>query len=126
MALFKFQGVVYVPEHPDDRPFFEPGDQRTETYQSQCEWEWDALHTTKKIVFWVPRDLDTLPGFTTNIEFGFYVSSGKVIYGRPNGSPKNDYLDWLYEKITKNKPLSSLEGVLHQACFGNNNRSTIR
>ena len=112
LSLFKFQGVVYVPEYGDNPPTTGP-------YTFQCEWEWEALHTVKKIVFWIPRDLNVLPAFTTNIKFGFYVSSGKVVYGRPIGSPKNDYLDWLYEKVTGNKPVTSLEGVLHQACFSN-------
>jgi hypothetical protein len=63
-------------------------------------------------VFWVPRDLVTFPGFTTNVEFGRYVGSGRCIYGRPPGSPQTKYLDWLYRKLTGGQPEESLRGTL--------------
>ena len=44
------------------------------------------------IVFWIPRDLDTLPGFTTNIEWGAWHRSGKVVLGAPPDAPKMRYL----------------------------------
>jgi hypothetical protein len=28
------------------------------------------------ILFWIPRGLRTLPGFTTNVEFGLDVTTG--------------------------------------------------
>ena len=44
------------------------------------------------IVFYVDRNLDTMPAFTTNHEHGEWFQSGKVIFGAPNHAPKNRYL----------------------------------
>lgn len=81
-----FQGTVFVPE---DRHGNAP-----DSYLNQVEWETDALLMSDIIVFWVPRDMDVLPGFTTNVEFGEWVNSGRVAYGRPDGAPKTRYLDY--------------------------------
>ena len=40
----------------------------------------------------MPRDLKMLPGFTSNVEFGEWMKSGKVILGYPEGAPKMRYL----------------------------------
>ena len=50
------------------------------------------------ILFWVPRDLRTLPGFTTNVEFGLDVTTGRAVLGCPPDCPdpeRNRYLIWL-------------------------------
>lgn len=52
-------------------------------YDTQVEWEDKALNAVDLIVFWVPKNLDSMPGFTTNIEFGEWMKSGKVILGYP-------------------------------------------
>lgn len=75
-------------------------------YDHQIEWEQAHLDLADAILFWVPRDLDTLPGFTTNVEFGQFVNVGMwesytgrdkfVVYGRPDGTPKTKYLDKLF------------------------------
>ena len=85
-----YDGVVFVPE-PRDRRF-------KCNYHDQVEWERQHLEMSDRIVFWVPRNLENMPAFTTNVEFGRYVTSGKILYGRPDRSPKNSYLDWLYQK----------------------------
>jgi 8-oxo-dGTP pyrophosphatase MutT (NUDIX family) len=87
LARLGFDGVVFVPE---DRSGEFRGD-----YTDQVEWERDGLRFADHIVFWIPRDLDTLPGFTTNVEFGVWASSDKAILGHPPHAPKNRYLDWL-------------------------------
>ena len=104
-----FDGIVYVPE----REF----DDRTFNYDNQVWWEREALHNASSIVFWIPREMKTMPAFTTNVEFGYWISknSSKVIYGRPDDSEKNRYLDWLYETETGNKPLNNLVNVLKGA-----------
>ena len=56
-----------------------------------------------------------MPAFTTNVEFGYWIHSGKIIYGRPDNSRKNGYLDWLYEKDTNKKPYNNIEGLLKEA-----------
>ena len=104
-----FDGTVYVPE----REF----DDRTFNYDNQVWWEREALYNASSIVFWIPREIKTMPAFTTNVEFGYWISknSDKVIYGRPDNSEKNRYLDWLYETETGKKPLNNLADVLKEA-----------
>jgi hypothetical protein len=49
-------------------------------------------------LFWIPRDLRTLPGFTTNVEFGLDVTTGRAVLGCPPDCPnpeRNRYLIWL-------------------------------
>lgn len=105
LADLNFQGQVLLPERRDG----------SYDYIKQVEWEFTGLESVDLIVFWVPRDLKTLPGFTTNCEFGRYVDSGRILYGRPNDAPKNRYLDWLYEKVTANRPYEKLSDLLSVA-----------
>ena len=70
-----FPGVVLIPERRDWVSSFD--------YIDQVEWEFTCLEAATVIAFWIPRDLISLPGFTTNVEFGRYVGSGKCVYGRP-------------------------------------------
>lgn len=104
-----FTGIVYVPEKEFDN--------RTFDYDNQVWWEREALNSATTIVFWIPRNVETMPGYTTNVEFGYWLSknSDKVIYGRPNGCPKNRYLDWLYETETERKPIDNLRDLLNNA-----------
>ena len=104
-----FDGLVYVPE----RNF----DDRTFNYDNQVEWEREALNNASIIIFWIPRNIKTMPAFTTNVEFGYWIAKNrdKVIYGRPDDSEKNRYLDWLYEIETGKKPNNNLYEVLKEA-----------
>lgn len=79
-----YDGVVFVPEDRD-------GSVRS-SYDDQVEWEHHCLDMCDCILFWMPRDLDKMPAFTTNIEFGLYAKSGKSVFGAPSESPKNGYL----------------------------------
>ncbi len=76
--------VVFVPERP--------GGGMPHGWQRQVEWEDTCLHLSDVIVFWVPRDLATLPGFTTNVEWGRWEASGRVVLGAPDGAPGMRYL----------------------------------
>ncbi len=76
-----YDGHVFIP-----LPFV--GD-----YVEGVHWEETYLNIADVILFWVPRDLETLPGFTTNIEFGEWFKSGKAVLGYPPGAPKMSYLD---------------------------------
>lgn len=70
---------------------------RAKEYDDQVEWEAGALDAATAILFWIPRDLRTLPGFTTNVEFGLYVQSGRAVLGAPPGCAnpeRNRYLIW--------------------------------
>ena len=102
-----FPGTILIPERHDWVSSFD--------YVDQVEWEFGCLEAATIIVFWIPRDPVTLPGFTTNVEFGRYVGSGRCVYGRPNLAPKNRYLDWLYYKLTGEAPCSTLVATVHVA-----------
>lgn len=63
-------------------------------YDAQVEWELTYLHLAWVIAFWVPRS-KKLPGYTTNVEYGLFVGSGKVVLGYPTDAPKMRYLHYL-------------------------------
>lgn len=102
-----FDGIVYVPEYSSMKP---RGD-----YEDQVMWEREGLMNSSVIVFWIPRSFPDMLAFTTNVEFGYYIHTGKILYGRPNESIKNRYLDWLYELDYKKKPYNNLEELLKEA-----------
>lgn len=102
-----FEGVVYVPEYSSWKP--------KENYIDQAMWERIALTEATTIVFWIPRHLPEMPAFTTNVEFGYWLHSGKVLYGRPDNAEKIKYLDWLYELDYGSKPLNNLDDLLKLA-----------
>jgi len=86
-----YKGVVFAPVYRDKPP-------ETFDYEKQVGWERKWLNASDQIVFWVPRDLEKLPGFTTNVEYGMWLRSGKILLGSPEGTPKMDYLDWWAEE----------------------------
>ena len=72
-----------------------PGGLHATEYDDQIEWEWAGLDRATAILFWIPRDLRTLPGFTTNVEFGLMARSGRTVLGCPPDCPnpeRNRYL----------------------------------
>lgn len=90
IALFEaagFKGAVVIPE---DRGFAN----RTDfDYAGQIDWERACLARADVVLFWVPRDLADMPGFTTNIEFGFVSERGQpYVLGYPQDAPKMRYL----------------------------------
>ena len=99
-----FDGVVYVPEYSTRKP-------KTD-YIDQASWEREALLNASIIAFWIPRELPDMPAFTTDVEFGYWLHSGKVLYGRPDNASKIKYLDWLYEVDTLMKPYNNIEELL--------------
>ena len=99
-----FDGVVYVPEYSTWKPRIE--------FIDQAEWEREALSNATVIAFWIPRTLPDMPAFTTNVEFGYWIHTGKILYGRPDDSQKNRYLDWLYKKDMNQEPYRDLETLL--------------
>ena len=105
-----YDGVVFIPE--------ERSGQWQGSYTDQTEWEKSGLKFADRIVAWVPRDLETMPAFTTNIEFGLWVSSGKLILGHPEGAPKTRYLDWLLADEVGGDWHPTLEGTIEAALEG--------
>lgn len=104
-----FAGTVLVPERRDWSVKFD--------YTDQVEWEYAGLLHASIIVIWLPRDLATMPAFTTNVEFGYWLAEKpfSVRYGRPSENPKNRYLDWLYTKHTHQQPYDCLFDTLFYA-----------
>jgi 8-oxo-dGTP pyrophosphatase MutT (NUDIX family) len=80
-----FDGLVFVPE---DRSGTWAHD-----YTDQVNWEEMGLHMADAIIFWVPRDMKTLPALTTNVEWGAWCDSGKVVLGTPPQASKVRYLN---------------------------------
>ena len=104
-----YEGIVCIPERKDWQVKF--------TYEDQVEWEAESLEHCLTIVAWVPRDLQTMPAFTTNVEFGYWMGNfpDKMFYGRPDGAPNTRYLDWLYNKRTGRTPSNNLKDTLKEA-----------
>jgi hypothetical protein len=90
LKKMEYPGTVYVP--------LPRSGEWLSDYDAQVDWELQYLEASRVIVFWVPRDLKHLPGFTTNIEFGLFVRSGKVVLGYPENAPKMRYLHRLADK----------------------------
>jgi 8-oxo-dGTP pyrophosphatase MutT (NUDIX family)/nucleoside 2-deoxyribosyltransferase len=106
-----YNGHVFTPEYRDNKEIDLGPD---EEYKAQVQWEEDALNQADIIVFWIPREIKTLPGFTTNIEYGVWSDSGKVVLGYPKTAEKMRYLQHYAEKY--NIPTSnSLEETLKLA-----------
>ncbi|MDF1813693.1 MAG: nucleoside 2-deoxyribosyltransferase domain-containing protein [Verrucomicrobiales bacterium] len=103
LSKLGFSGTVFVPE-PEDGEW--SGD-----YVEQAGWERTHLDLCDVIVAWIPRDMENMPALTTNVEFGRYVTSRKIIYGRPQNAPHTKYLDWLYDEECGLKPAVSLEEI---------------
>ena len=101
---YGFDGIVYVPEYSSWKP-------KTD-YVDQAQWERDALANSSVIAFWIPRFLPDMPAFTTNVEFGYWLHTGKVLYGRPDEAKKIKYLDWLYKTDMNIEPFNNLEDLL--------------
>jgi ADP-ribose pyrophosphatase YjhB (NUDIX family) len=97
-----YTGVVFVPELRSG--------QRHQGYEFQVEWEKKHLDMADVIAAWVPRRLPEMPAFTTNVEFGRYVASGRMVYGRPSDAENVRYLDWLFKKHARcREPVDSME-----------------
>lgn len=104
----QFEGVVYIPEDE----FIRKND-----YVDQAEWERKALTNATVIVFWIPRELEKMPAFTTNVEFGYWIAKKPetIVYGRPDDARKIKYLDWLYKKESDEDIFNTLETTISRA-----------
>lgn len=109
LSRLKYKGTVLIPEwtHPS----------KATTFQVQCDWERQCLEKSRRLAFWVPRSMATLPALTTNVEFGMWLGKrpNACRYGRPFWAEHCDYLDWLYIKETGRKPSDTLFDMLQEA-----------
>lgn len=71
----------------------------------QIAWEAAHLAVADVIAMWDPQDLETLSGFTPNVEFGEWLNSGRLLYVHPANASKTSYLDARYRTVNaKQKP----------------------
>lgn len=101
-----FDGDVLVPEVEGSTVQLD--------YCNQVKWELEGMGKCSVILFWVPRNTATMPAFTTNVEFGMYIKSNKIVYGRPDTAENIRYLDVLY-KEWQGTPFNELEQTLNAA-----------
>ena len=86
-----YDGVVFVPESSDGK--------WQHSYVDQVDWEERCLNAADCVLFWIPRELKTMPAFTTNIELGVWLDSGKAVVGFPEHAPKTRYIEHYTEKL---------------------------
>lgn len=93
LAHLGYNGVVFVPETEDGV--------WKHNYDDQIEWEEKCLNLADVILFWVPRELEHMPAFTTNVEWGFWMGRdpSKLVLGAPPHAPKMRYLEYYAEKL---------------------------
>ena len=86
--------TIFVPEQNKDK--------WQDEYIDQVEWEWNHLMAADIVVFWVPRELETMPAFTTNIEFGLMIGlDKKIVVGWPLYTPKMGYYEWHLKRTNR-------------------------
>lgn len=101
-----YDGVVFIPEPRDGKWHKE--------YDRQVDWEDICLNVADCILFWIPRDLKHMPAFTTNIEWGRWENSGKLVLGYPKEAEKMSYID-LYARKEKISIFETLPDTLQAA-----------
>ncbi|CAF1639066.1 unnamed protein product, partial [Didymodactylos carnosus] len=106
--------TVFIPV-PKERFYLKHENDPSWTYDNQIEWECRCRQIADAIVFWIPRDIQGgMPAYTTNIEFGEDLHSGKIFYGRPDNAEKCRYLDKRFEEI-KQPVFTTLKSLLKYA-----------
>lgn len=83
-----YDGVVFVPEPRGERVELD-----ADGYMGQVDWEEACMNMADVILCWLPREPATMPGFTTNVELGMWIESGKLVFGGPEGAYKNRYIE---------------------------------
>lgn len=71
-----------------------------DAYVNQIDWERKGLDLADIIVFWVPRVMENMPALTTNVEFGRYVTSDKIVFGAPEWAKSVRYLETMLKTET--------------------------
>ena len=104
-----YQGVVFVPEARAENPWDE------KNWTPQVEWERKCLDIADQIVFWVPRDMATMPALTTNVELGRYVPHDKLVFGAPTEAVHVKYLQKMVRDELGGLRNYTLESTLFEA-----------
>lgn len=90
LEAFAYNGVVFVPESQNGT--------RRRDYLQQMDWELEAMRRSDVLLFWVPATKDAMPAYTTRVEFGLELRSGKMVFGAPRKTYKTRYLRELAKK----------------------------
>lgn len=87
-----YDGTICVPEFSTPRAFTDAD------WDRQTDWEWKLLDNATVIMFWVPRNDTTMPGLTTNLEFGTYIERcpERVVLGYPYEAT---HMQWMEKKF---------------------------
>ncbi|SIO84635.1 nucleoside 2-deoxyribosyltransferase domain-containing protein [Nocardiopsis sp. JB363] len=75
---------------------------RAQRYEHQVDWETAARADADAILFWIPRDLRTMPAMTTNVEFGLDAPTGRAVLGCPPdcaNPERNRYLIYVAKRF---------------------------
>ena len=107
-----YDGHVFIPM-PIGSFYGETVSGAVSDYDHQIEWEDAAMMRADVILMWVDRT-STLRGMTTNIEFGRYLDSGRLIYGRPENADGCRYLDEQIKKRRK-EAYSTITAIVKEA-----------
>ena len=102
-----YEGLVYVPE-------FEKGTMKPDLTE-QAGWEREGLTNATIILFYIPRKIPELAGYTTNVEFGMWLTKKpeSCMLCIPEWAEKVNYLKWLWRQEVPEKPIySDLNEVL--------------
>ena len=97
-----FDGTLVIPER-EDKPYYEKEDNYEE-----IKWDLKALMDSDVVMMWIPRGSDML-GLSSNVEFGYLLNKGNMIYGRPNEAFRCELLDYLYKEKLGREYTDSLE-----------------
>jgi len=91
LEAYGYDGHVFVPEPRG-------GDFRG-SYDDQIEWEEEGLNRADIALFWIPRDMATMPALTTNDEWGVWKGSGKAVLGCPDEATRVRYQQHYAKKL---------------------------
>lgn len=105
-----FDGSLIVPEFSS----------KTESDKGKLwipAWEYKGLCVSDVIMFWIPRTRELI-GLTTNHEHGYWLAKApeKVVYGRPDDSYRNTYLDlmWNFDAQQNDRPQDEILNSLSE------------
>lgn len=91
---FEYDGVVFFPEDDPDGEFkFPDKNTNPKEYEDQIRWERKWLNAVDCILFWIPREDNK--GLITNVEFGTFINSGKIVVGSIKDKEKTDDNNYL-------------------------------
>ena len=89
LEKLNYDGVVFVPE------LFTNEKKHLLNTRDCTAWELEACKCSDVILFWIPRQIRPdfeMAALTTNVEFGMYKDTYKVVAGCPPEAKKNEYL----------------------------------